>query len=389
MREAAFAKQNKDKWLKFESVLRNNVQIHPDELSALYVEITDHLSYAQTFYPKSNTLRYLNGLSVLAHQKIYKTKRESRKRFITFYTHEFPLFFSQYHRHLLIAFLIFGLFTLIGAFSAATETFFQPTAAYNWILENANDGERVLNLQNPWNEARTSYFHESIGGYHGAKMHRYQDLVENYLAKEANEAITKLQAGTRDFSDLQTLNMLNAKYFVAGPQKEAVLTNPSAFGNAWFVSNVVRANNPDEVMDAIGNNDLMESAILNISEFPDINAGGSGTISLKSKTQNEVTYQASASGGQSLAVFSEIYYPKGWTAFIDGNEAKILRANYVLRALEIPEGEHEIVFAFAPRSYASTNSVMMICSVLLLLGFAGGLVIDRRSVKSETPTIEK
>ncbi|MAP55032.1 stage II sporulation protein M [Altibacter sp.] len=121
MREAAFAKQNKDKWLRFESVLRNNVQIHPDELSALYLEITDHLSYAQTFYPQSNTLQYLNGLSVLAHQKIYKTKRESRSRFITFYTQEFPLFFSSYHKQLLIAFITFLLFSLIGAYSAATD----------------------------------------------------------------------------------------------------------------------------------------------------------------------------------------------------------------------------------------------------------------------------
>ncbi|PKA83848.1 putative membrane protein SpoIIM required for sporulation [Ulvibacter sp. MAR_2010_11] len=121
MREAAFAKQNKDKWLRFESVLRNNVQIHPDELSALYIEITDHLSYARTFYPQSNTLRYLNGLSALAHQKIYKTKRESRMRFITFYTKEFPLFFSQYHKQLLIAFITFVLFAVIGAYSAATD----------------------------------------------------------------------------------------------------------------------------------------------------------------------------------------------------------------------------------------------------------------------------
>jgi len=152
MREAAFAKQNKDKWLKFESVLRNNVQIHPDELSALYVEITDHLSYAQTFYPKSNTLRYLNGLSVLAHQKIYKTKRESRKRIITFYTQEFPLFFSQYHRHLLIAFLIFGLFTLIGAFSAATDGNFVRLilgdAYVNMTLENIENGDPMAVYKN-------------------------------------------------------------------------------------------------------------------------------------------------------------------------------------------------------------------------------------------------
>ena len=121
MREAAFAKQNKDKWLRFESVLRNNIQVPPDELSALYVEVTDHLSFAQTFYPKSNTLRYLNGLSVLAHQKIYKTKRESRKRFITFFTQEFPLFFSQYHKHLLVAFLTFAIFSIVGAYSASTD----------------------------------------------------------------------------------------------------------------------------------------------------------------------------------------------------------------------------------------------------------------------------
>ncbi|MFT4697763.1 MAG: putative membrane protein SpoIIM required for sporulation [Flavobacteriaceae bacterium] len=121
MREASFAKQNKDKWLKFESVLKNNVSIDPDELSALYIEVTDHLSYAQTFYPNSNTLRYLNGISAFAHQKIYKTKRESRSRIITFYTQEFPLFFSKYHKQLAITFITFLLFSIIGAYSAATD----------------------------------------------------------------------------------------------------------------------------------------------------------------------------------------------------------------------------------------------------------------------------
>ena len=121
MREAAFVKQNKDKWIRFESVLRNNIQIKPDELSGLYIEVTDHLSYAQTFYPKSETLRYLNSLAVLAHNKIYKNKKESRNKLITFYTKEFPLFFYQYQKQLLIAFLSFALFVAIGAFSAATD----------------------------------------------------------------------------------------------------------------------------------------------------------------------------------------------------------------------------------------------------------------------------
>lgn len=144
MREAAFVKQNKDKWLKFENALQNNTFISPDELSALYLEITDHLSYAKTFYPKSNTSQYLNSLASRAHQKIYKTSRESRSRFITFFTDEFPREFYHYRRQLLLAFLIFSLFTIVGAFSAATDGAFVRSimgdAYVNMTLENiAND----------------------------------------------------------------------------------------------------------------------------------------------------------------------------------------------------------------------------------------------------------
>lgn len=121
MREAAFVKQNKDKWLTFESVLTNKDNIHPDKLSTLYIEVTDHLSYAQTFYPNSKTLEYLNYLASQSHQIIYKTKRESSKRFITFFTEEFPLIMHQYHKQLLIAFLTFVLFSIIGAYSAAND----------------------------------------------------------------------------------------------------------------------------------------------------------------------------------------------------------------------------------------------------------------------------
>ncbi|WP_416443261.1 stage II sporulation protein M [Leeuwenhoekiella sp. A16] len=122
MREAAFVKQNKDKWLRFENVLLNNKsEIKPDELSALYVEVTDHLSYANTFYPGSKTAEYLNHLASQSHQKIYKAKRESKNRFITFFTREFPLLFYQYQPQLLIAFATFILFSVIGAYSAATD----------------------------------------------------------------------------------------------------------------------------------------------------------------------------------------------------------------------------------------------------------------------------
>lgn len=145
MREAAFVKQNKDKWLRFENVLINKTQITPDELSSLYIEVTDHLSYAQTFYPDSKTLVYLNHLAVKSHQIIYKTKRESSKRFITFFTKEFPLLMFQYQRQLLIAFLTFILFTSIGAYSAATDGDFVRSILgdgyVNMTLNNIEKGD--------------------------------------------------------------------------------------------------------------------------------------------------------------------------------------------------------------------------------------------------------
>jgi len=145
MREAAFVKQNKDKWLKFESVLSNKTEIDPDELSDLYIEITDHLSYANTFYNKSNTERYLNQLSSQAHQKIYKTKKESKNRIISFFTTEFPSMFYKHHLELLIAFLVFALFVVVGAFSAANEGDFVRSflgdGYVNMTLQNIEDGD--------------------------------------------------------------------------------------------------------------------------------------------------------------------------------------------------------------------------------------------------------
>ncbi|WP_103070044.1 stage II sporulation protein M [Aquimarina sediminis] len=144
MREAAFVKQNKDKWLKFESVLVNNTQITPDELSSLYIEITDHLSYAQTFYPNSQTLNYLNGLASNAHQKIYKTKKEKKNRLYSFWVKEFPLAFYAYQKELLIAFLISALFTAIGVYSSATDGAF--------VRSILGDGYVNMTLENIANE---------------------------------------------------------------------------------------------------------------------------------------------------------------------------------------------------------------------------------------------
>ncbi|WP_456439969.1 stage II sporulation protein M [Psychroserpens sp.] len=145
MREAAFVKQNKDKWLRFESVLSNNNTIDPNELSDLYIEITDHLSYAKTFYRNSNTERYLNQIASQAHQKIYKTKKESKNRLISFFKTEFPMMFYQHHRELLISFLVFLLFCVVGAYSAATEGDFVRSilgdSYVNMTIENIENND--------------------------------------------------------------------------------------------------------------------------------------------------------------------------------------------------------------------------------------------------------
>lgn len=145
MREAAFVKQNKDKWVAFENVLNNTAQLQPDKLSDLYIEITDHLSYAKTFYPKSNTEFYLNTLASQAHQKIYKTKRESKNRIVTFWKTEFPSMFHAHHRELLISFLVFAFFSFVGAFSAANEGDFVRSILgdgyVNMTLENIEKGD--------------------------------------------------------------------------------------------------------------------------------------------------------------------------------------------------------------------------------------------------------
>lgn len=145
MREAAFIKKNKEKWALFENALRRQEQISPDRLSDLYVEITDDLSYAKTFYPNSNTMHYLNGIASSAHQKIYKTKKDGKNRFISFFKNEFPLLFYNYHRQLFIAFIVFSFFTLVGMYSASQDGNFVRLilgdAYVNMTLENIEKGD--------------------------------------------------------------------------------------------------------------------------------------------------------------------------------------------------------------------------------------------------------
>ncbi|AIY13733.1 stage II sporulation protein M [Cellulophaga baltica] len=157
MREAAFVKQNKDKWTTFENVLAKKTEINPDELSDLYIEITDHLSYAKTFYPQSNTEFFLNALAGQAHRQIYKTKRESKNRIVRFWKTEFPTMFYHHHRELLIAFLVFGFFVAVGVFSSASQGDFVRSILgdgyVNMTLDNIenNDPMKVYKEQGEFN----------------------------------------------------------------------------------------------------------------------------------------------------------------------------------------------------------------------------------------------
>ncbi|MEQ9424244.1 MAG: YfhO family protein [Cyclobacteriaceae bacterium] len=246
--------------------------------------------------------------------------------------------------------------------------FFSANEADRTILQDTDPNYRVFNLINPFNDARTSYHHRSIGGYHGAKMKRYQDLIERCLSVEQQEIMQMVQSRDFSFYSQDVINMLDARYFIAGPNKGHVIPNEYANGPAWFVPKIKKVNNADEEIEAIGNANTKTIAIVDVSKFPvekeDYFSGG--TIEVVKNEPNQIVYEIDAAG-ESFALFSQIYYPEGWTATIDGVNTEILRANYVLRAMLIPEGKHTVEFNFEPASYTIGNTVMLICGVLLVL----------------------
>lgn len=242
------------------------------------------------------------------------------------------------------------------------------TEADQFIMDQRQPHDRVLNLQvSPFQNGTTSYFHSSIGGYHAAKIKRYQDIIDRRLSPEINALVTTLQSGQKDFSGASALNMLNTRFVLAGPTPDAVIENPRALGSAWLVQKVEKVTGPDEEIAALDNPNLATTAVVDASKFTVADTyDATGTIRLVSAEPNEMAYEADVPD-QSLAVFSEVYYPEGWTATIDDQEVPILRANYILRALEIPAGKHTIRFHFAPRSYEIGNVVTVFASGLLVV----------------------
>lgn len=255
------------------------------------------------------------------------------------------------------------------------DSVYKKTEADEVMLASIKPGERVLNLQNPFNECRTSYYYESIGGYHGAKIRRYQDLIDHCIGGELQRVIDSLRNNSVDFGGLEALNMLNTRFFYAGEQRANVFSNQYANGNAWIVEEIIPVASPDEEIARVCHIDTKRQAIVDSTKFAIPASGGIGDIRLVGKSPNRVTYLARVVGGTACGIFSEVYYPKGWKAYIDGEESDIYRANYLLRALEIPEGEHQIVFEFKPRSHLDRNLIVTISTILVMSIFVAGVFL--------------
>ena len=229
---------------------------------------------------------------------------------------------------------------------------------------------RVLNLdpQSIFLEARTSYFHNSIGGYHAVKLRRYQDLFDSCLFKEINEFRRDASTGSVDFSKYGVINMLNSKYLVYGGAADNIIANPGALGNGWFVAEVSTVKSPTEELQQICAVDPKKTAVVDGSKFTisNFDYDSAATVTLLEQNPNYLKYETQ-SQENGFAVFSEIFYPEGWVAHIDGKETEIVRANYVLRALSIPSGKHTVEFSFKPDAYVVGNKVTMISSWVMLL----------------------
>ncbi|WP_373495318.1 hypothetical protein [Aquiflexum sp.] len=251
------------------------------------------------------------------------------------------------------------------------EQFFAKSPADERIL--ADKGYfRVLNLENPFNDARTSYYFNSIGGYHGAKMKRYQEMIENVISPEIQAFIQKAQEGDFDWEGLNSLNMLNTKYIMAGKAENAVFVNPQLNGYAWFPSSIQNVITDEEEINLVATMDTKSTATVNEKDFGKVQSGN-GNIDLNQISPNELTYSINAEKG-GLVVFSEIYYPIGWKAFVNGEETDIIRTNYLLRGIVVPDGQSEVQMVFEPASYYATKTwvvVFQYLTVLLLIGSIG------------------
>ncbi len=259
-------------------------------------------------------------------------------------------------------------------FVSPRRTQVTPSAADRAIMQDTEPGYRVLNLTvSPFNDATTSYFHRSVGGYHGAKLARYQDLIDRYL-NDLNPAV---------------LDMLNTRYLIVPGEdgQPRAQRRTSAFGAAWFVDSLAGAASAQEEIDLLEKANLRTTAVVDDRlaekiepQAPTPETLASARIGLTEYRPNYLRYEYSAPE-KAVAVFSEIYYDKGWTAYVDGKESPYFRADYVLRAMELPAGKHVVEWRFRAPGWNTVEAVTGICSALILLGAAAAIVYAFRKKK--------
>lgn len=274
---------------------------------------------------------------------------------------------------------------------------FAKTQTDEQILQDKSLDYRVLNFaSDTFNENETSYWHKSIGGYHAAKLARYQDLISQCIAPEMQAVVKALQQPGADFTKFNgdtvcpTINMLNGRYFIlpVGEGRTVPLRNASAFGNAWFVSTLKYVDGAKAEMDALKKGDRRHEAVADKSFASTLGAeyssapDTSAVITLTGYEPNALTYKLNSKAG-GVVVLSEIYYP-GWTATLDGKDIAIGRADYVLRALRVPAGSHTLALKFDPQSLHTTEAVAYAALAVMLLSLVAAVVVTLRRRKKDT-----
>ena len=250
----------------------------------------------------------------------------------------------------------------------------QPSPADLDILQDKSLNYRVLNTTvNPFSDATTSFFHQSIGGYHGAKMKRYQELIEHHISK----------------GNMTVLNMLNTKYFIVADQEAnqpVKQTNPEALGNAWPVEQIRWVDDADAEIAALRGFNPAREAIVDIRYQPTlegftVQSDSTASVRLAGYEPNHLVYEYHSQLPQ-MIVFSEIFYDKGWNAYIDGKLTPHIRANYVLRAMAVPAGQHDIVFRFESASYVRGEKIALFSSIGIVLLILGVVAIELRKIRT-------
>lgn len=251
---------------------------------------------------------------------------------------------------------------------------FQATPADQHILSDKSQF-RVFEQQGGFSSARSSYFHHSLGGYHAAKPKKIQDLYDYQIAQQ----------------NIEVLNMLNIKYVIGKDEQgqDIPLQNPDANGNAWFVKNIQKVANADEMMNAMKSFKSKETALvydnINLSKT-NFSVDSLSQIKLTNYQPNKLEYQSN-NKADGFAVFSEVYYPKGWNITIDGNPAEMIEVNYTLRGLNIPAGNHTIVFSFEPEVVKTGGTISLIVSIVALLVIGFGMFFGLRKTTNKTEEI--